>query len=713
MTVTRRGAQSQGEEAQPHPPQTQGAAAIDVDMEGPQNLPAPDTLQPPEGGDEAQPVPGSPTGPREGIEAQPDSPIARDRPQGEDRTAPEPQPVIDPVTGQTISYARLLIKWNEVQASIKAQRKMMETFEDVFPEWKTTPRPRRTGEPSGPSAPVPPLDTRSDEMQGIHPGRQEWFRQQAPYQATGQAQATGPTPPAQQASPRPSQGDLHSLAFDIRQKLSSGAALTGQERAALSAVLEDQLGRPAEPSPTRSVQGVASPPPTSRIDVELLFTQRAQPPVYFMPPAMSGALASGQRANQSQLFLAAQARNGGSWIRETPFDLGAGTRRLKGTETLGFPGIWPRSGHDPLNISHHFYHWMVELCRWGRRLQASPAMVIEFAIDHLFDTQARITLRSRTESLDFQKSTALEEFYEIVLDIGLALDAVARPEKTLHEFMHARIRDDEDIISFYVRLLNSLSLMLNSPHATPTCDANQLMVVFVMGIADRPLAHTHLVQTMDFHPRQQYMLYEPWDLVWANYQASTSPPQVRPVPPTGGPRLHSQVAAYDAVYVDPSGQGRGRSDAVRGQKRARGHSPRPGPGHSPRGFQPTGSNRTPIGGSSPGQGRTPDSPQGPRSKHQKATRREALADSVPAFQTLPQELQTILKDLRRVCIAPEHRDVPTAQLPEIPDVRAQHTLFKVEASRAQVPPAFCFACKYWGHPTNSAVCRAGSKGGPA
>ena len=55
MTVTRRGAQSQGEEAQPHTPQTQDDAAIDVDMEGPQDPPAPDTLQPFEVGSRATP----------------------------------------------------------------------------------------------------------------------------------------------------------------------------------------------------------------------------------------------------------------------------------------------------------------------------------------------------------------------------------------------------------------------------------------------------------------------------------------------------------------------------------------------------------------------------------------------------------------------------------------------------------------------------------
>ena len=599
-----------------------------------------------------------------------------------------------------------------MQASLMAQRKIVETMEALFP-WLTDSDNTGSRPTGAPSTPIPPLDPHSDEMQmqGIHPGRQEWFRQQARAQAT--AQTPGPPqggpPPAQQASPRPSQGDLQSLAVDLRQKLNNGAPLTGHERAALSAVLEDHLGRPAEPSPPHSVSGAGSPRPTSRIDVEMLF-KRAQPPVYFMPSAMSGALASGQRANQSQLFLAAQARNGGSWIREQPFDLGAGTRRLKGTETLGFPGIWPRSGHDPLNLAHHFYHWMVELCRWGRRIQAQPDMIIEFAIDHLFDAQARITLRSRTEGLDFTKSTALETFYEHVLDIGLALDAVARPEATLHAFLHARIRADEDIIAFYVRLLNSLSLMLNSPHATPTCDANQLMVVFVMGLADRPLAHTHLVQTMDYHPRQQYMLFEPWDLVWANYQASASPPQVTPPPPTGGTRLPSPVAAYDAVHVESSGRGRDRTDTGRGLKRARGHSPR---GHSPRGNALTGGNLTPLGGSTPGQGRPPDSPQGPSFRPHKATRREALADSVPAWSTLSQELQTALKDLRRVCIAPVHRDQPTAKLPEIPAVRAQLDRFKQLASRAQVPPAFCFACKFWGHPTNSAVCQAGSKGGPA
>jgi len=132
---------------------------------------------------------------------------------------------------------------------------------------------------------------------------------------------------------------------------------------------------------------------------------------------------------------------------------------------------------------------------------------------------------------------------------GSPLNAVARPENTLHEFLHAKIRDDEVIIAFYVRILNSLSLMLNSPHATPTCDANQLMVVSVMGISDQPLAHTHLVQTMDFHPRQQYMLYEPWDLVWADYQASTSPAGCRGIWSTFAVEMADATISDDTCAV--------------------------------------------------------------------------------------------------------------------------------------------------------------------
>ena len=166
------------------------------------------------------------------------------------------------------------------------------------------------------------------------------------------------------------------MAYDLRQKLGSGAALLGQDRAALSAFLDDQLGRPSAPSPIRSVREGASPPITSRVDAQLLLTQRPQPPAYILPPVIMGAMASGQRANQSHVFLSAQSRSGGSWIREQPFDLGSGDRRLKENETLGFPGVWPRSDHDPLNLAHHFYHWMTELCRWGRRLHATPSMVM-------------------------------------------------------------------------------------------------------------------------------------------------------------------------------------------------------------------------------------------------------------------------------------------------------------------------------------------------
>ena len=139
-------------------------------------------------------------------------------------------------------------------------------------------------------------------------------------------------------------------------------------------------------------------------------------------------------------------------------------------------------------------------------------MVMEFAIDHLFDADARVALRSRTAHLDFTQSAALEEFYDTVLDIGVALDAVARPETTMHAYIHSRLSAAEGIIDFYVRILSSLSLMLNTPHATQTVDTKQLLAIFVVGIQDRPLANTSLVQSMDYHPRTQYTHYEPWDL---------------------------------------------------------------------------------------------------------------------------------------------------------------------------------------------------------
>ena len=301
-----------------------------------------------------------------------------------------------------------------------------------------------------------------------------------------------------------------------------------------------------------------------------------------------------------------------------------------------------------------------------------------------------------------------------MLDIGMALDAVARPETTMHAYLSSRLGAAEGIIDFYVRILNSISFMLNTPHATQSVDVKQLLSIFVVGIQDRPLANTSLVQSMDYHPRTQYAHYEPWDLVWTNYQTAESPRTLPPAQPAqrswsaaaGDPRRFAYVAAHEAIPVatHPSGQGRDHYAAGRGAKRPRGQSPRPDHGRSPRGFQPSGSDRLPLGTSHPGQGRGADSP-----RPHKATRREALADSVPAFSTLSPALQATLKELRRACMAPARQELSAAKIQEVDEVHKLYGTFRNVASQEGVPHAFCFTCKRWGHPTNSAVCRAGSR----
>ena len=96
----------------------------------------------------------------------------------------------------------------------------------------------------------------------------------------------------------------------------------------------------------------------------------------------------------------------------------------------------------------------------------------------------------------------------------------------LHDYLTLRIKDDEGIIEFYVRLLNTLSVVVNSPLAFKGVDIAQLKVIFVTGISHRPIADGSLARTLEYHPRSQHTFYEPWDLVWANCQVSVSPPKV-------------------------------------------------------------------------------------------------------------------------------------------------------------------------------------------
>jgi len=202
-----------------------------------------------------------------------------------------------------------------------------------------TPNPQEAQLPgparSGPQDPTPGF------VQGVHPARAlpDWGQQRPQAQAPQSTTWTGAQPPQHNA---PSQtSDLRSLSFDLHQKLTQGSMLTGQERAALTALLDARLAQPVLPSPTRSVdEGTVHGDDyrTSRVDIETLLTQRAPNRAHIVPPHITNVtLASGQRMNQSQLFLSAQATNGGTWIRETPFDLGRGTNRVKGTETM-FPG---------------------------------------------------------------------------------------------------------------------------------------------------------------------------------------------------------------------------------------------------------------------------------------------------------------------------------------------------------------------------------------
>jgi len=559
----------------------------------------------------------------------------------------------------------------------------------------------REAQPQTPNPPEAQLpgQTRSgpqDPIVFVHPARTlpDWGQQRPQTQAPQSTPWTGAQPPQRTA---PSQtSDLRSLSFDLHQKLTQGSMLTGQERAALTAMLDAQLAQPVLPSPTRSVdegtvQGDAHR--TSRVDIETLLTRRAPHPAYIIPPHISGTLASGQRMNQSQLFLSAQATNGGTWIRETPFDLGRGTNRVKGTEAR-FPGPWPRAGHDPRNISHHLAHWLTEVCRWGRRLQAAPALIMEFAMEHIFDDSTRNTLRQRTQHLNWDDPQSIELFYDIVLEMGAALGCVLRYEVALQDYLTLRINDNEGIIEFYVRLLNTLSLVVNSPLAFTGIDVAQLKVIFVTGISHRPIADGSLARTLEYHPRTQHTFYEPWDLVWANYQVSVSPPQVNSPVRTPAQTLAQPgqpIAAYEAVALDTPGQGRGR-----GQKRPRGNSPR---GHKTPSGTPvrlTGANAVPLGGSKGGStGGTPS----------KATRREEREE---IWENLPESLKPPLRALRRACLAPNVRTLPPAQKMEVAEVRDKLQAAKQKASDLRYTWIFCDTCAYWGHESGAPECEAPS-----
>ena len=569
------------------------------------------------------------------------------------------------------------------------------------PSGDTQMREAQPQTPNPPEAQLPgptrrsPQDPTPGLVHGVHPDRTipAWGQQKPQAQAPS-TPWTGAQPPRHTA-PSQTSADLRSLSFDLHQKLTQGSMLTGQERAALTALLDARLAQPVLPSPTRSVdEGTVQGDDyrTSRVDIETLLTQRAPNRAHIVPPHITNVtLASGQRMNQSQLFLSAQATNGGTWIRETPFDLGRGTNRVKGTETL-FPGKWPRTGHDSRNLAHHFAHWFTEVCRWGRRLQAAPANTMEFAIEHLFDDSTRNTLRLRTQSFRWDDPSALEMFYDIVLEMGAALGFVLRYEVALQDYLSLRIRDDEGIIEFYVRLLNTLSLVVNSPLAFKGVDIAQLKVIFVAGISTRPIADASLARTLEYHPRTQHAFYEPWDLVWANYQVSVSPPQVKdsataqPLAQPGQP-----IAAYEAVTHDTPGQGRGR-----GQKRQRGNSPR-GPktpsGHSPR---LTGGNAVPLGGS---QGGTPGGTPS------KATRREEREE---LWENLPESLKPPLRALRRACLAPNVRTLPPAQKMEVAEVRDKLQAAKQKASDLRYTWIFCDTCAYWGHESGAPECEAPS-----
>jgi len=425
------------------------------------------------------------------------------------------------------------------------------------------------------------------------------------------------------------------------------------------------------------------------VDIELQVCHRMNPRAYLIPPPLEGTLASGQRANQSQLFLSAQSRAGGSWIRETPFDLGTGTGRVKGTE-VGFPGSWPSPEQDPLNVAHHFSNWLLAVCRWGRRLQASPSMTMDFALDHIFSGGATETLRQRTQALRWEDPASVETLYNIVLEMGTGIGCVATYECALDAYLSLRIRDEESIVDFYVRLLNNLSLMVNSPHAPPQVDIPQLKARFVSGIAQRPVAHTHLTLTMDFDPRAQHHLYEPWDLVWANYQITVSPPQVAAVRAAPHSAPSQMVSAYEVVDPSTPGQGRGR-------KRPRGTSPK-GAGPRNQDGRPilTGANANPLG--------TP-----PAERSSKSTQRFPLDQGVKPFAKLePDSLKDRLRQLRRACIAPAVRDLPMARLKETAEVANLYSHFLDEIAQHGLPDKFCWHCHYWGHSTESSVCPKGS-----
>jgi len=438
------------------------------------------------------------------------------------------------------------------------------------------------------------------------------------------------------------------------------------------------------------------------------------------PPVRGASLAGGIQATQYLQFMAAMRKIGGEYILETPFDMGTGTAKVTphdAKHASGWPGQWPSPNHNRFEIRYHFSTWLHAVCKWARTATADPEQTLAHAINHIMQIQDQEAIKTHMLGTPTTVSR-VDALYDAVMTVAHGhQDPPLHPTYSamLPRVITGQIGDQETVLEYYARFLHNISLLFNAVdyQVDSPLDGTQLKACFISAIAPRPLRDSPMIHELPAHPREQYHLYELWNLAWTNQQYSVGPPETALQQAMWRPQQQQQHApAVRANYLATKPTKRPSPEPPVNRPEKRPHVEQPGkstwPTHPNRNIHyqppqqqqqqqpsrypgpPNSANLTPLGG-------------GLSTPPQRPGVQEILDPNIPPYRELPKALHDAIQ-VWRASVFGKNKKLDIATLQEVPEARAAAAEIGRVASSTNNHYAICWCCKRWGHLTTSPLC---------
>ena len=243
-------------------------------------------------------------------------------------------------------------------------------------------------------------------------------------------------------------------------------------------------------------------------------------------------------------------------VSAAPFNPGMGSQYLKTMD--GVPSAWPSPDHDKFSTGHHLSAFMQDVCQWAFARAIRPEQTMEILLTRIGDKDTQAVLRQALAEegglitrdanglLQGDIPEVFETFYKVVQSHLRHL--VPEYGEVLGHIASLKLEPSESVISFYVRMLNLSSLLVNAldyREAEFRFIASDFKYAFVSALdrSSRDLTDAPDLQ-YKAHPRQKWAKYDLWDLVWTNHVYSKKPAQH-----SRNPRPSSEARHAHQVHV--------------------------------------------------------------------------------------------------------------------------------------------------------------------